>query len=65
MIETREEIHPIFNNCPNNLEFRKLRKRIIRQTRDIIHNFETVKTSFPKFLTTMKKIGAKYEIQKN
>ncbi len=31
----------------------------------IIHNFETVKTSFPKFLTTMKKIGAKYEIQKN
>ena len=42
MIETREEIHPIFNNCPNNLEFRKLRKRIIRQTRDIIHNFEMI-----------------------
>ena len=30
----------------------------------IIHNFETVKTSFPQFLMTMKKIGAKYEIKK-
>ena len=29
-----------------------------------INNFETVNTSFPKFLTIMKKIGAKYEIQK-
>ena len=30
----------------------------------LINNFETVNTSFPKFLTIMKKIGAKYEIQK-
>ena len=30
----------------------------------LIHDFECVKTSFPKFLVTMKKIGAKYEIQK-
>ena len=30
----------------------------------LIHDFECVKTSFPKFLMTMKKIGAKYEIQK-
>ena len=30
----------------------------------LIHDFECVKTSFPKFLITMKKIGAKYEIQK-
>ena len=30
----------------------------------LIHNFETVNTSFPKFLYKMKKIGAKYEIQK-
>ena len=29
-----------------------------------IKNFETVKTSFSKFLVTMKKIGAKYEIKK-
>ena len=30
----------------------------------LINNFETVNTSFPKFLVTMKKIGAKYEIKK-
>ena len=30
----------------------------------LIYDFETVNTSFPKFLITMKKIGAKYEIQK-
>ena len=30
----------------------------------LIHDFECVKTSFPKFLITMKKIGARYEIQK-
>ena len=29
-----------------------------------IKNFQTVNTSFPKFLFTMKKIGAKYEIKK-
>ena len=29
-----------------------------------INNFETVNTSFSKFLATMKKIGAKYEIKK-
>ena len=30
----------------------------------LIHNFETVNTSFSKFLVIMKKIGAKYEIKK-
>ena len=29
-----------------------------------INNFETVNTSFSKFLITMKKIGAGYEIKK-
>ena len=29
-----------------------------------INNFETVNTSFSKFLITMKKIGANYEIKK-
>ena len=29
-----------------------------------IHNFETVNTSFSKFLPLMQKIGAKYEIKK-
>ena len=30
----------------------------------LIYDFETVNTSFSKFLSTMKKIGAKYEIKK-
>ena len=42
MIDTKEEIHPIFYNCPNSLEFRKLRKRIVRQTKDIIYDFEMI-----------------------
>ena len=29
-----------------------------------IKNFDTVNTSFPKFLKLMKKIGAKFEIKK-
>ena len=29
-----------------------------------INNFQTVNTSFPKFLLTMKKIGANFEIKK-
>jgi 5-enolpyruvylshikimate-3-phosphate synthase len=29
-----------------------------------INNFETVNTSFNKFLSIMKKIGAEYEIKK-
>ena len=40
MIDTKQEIHPIFHNCPNSLEFRKLRKRIVRQTKDIIYSFK-------------------------
>ena len=42
MIDTKEEIHPIFYNCPNSLEFRKLRKRIVRKTKDIIYDFEMI-----------------------
>ena len=42
MIETKEEIHPIFDNCPKNLEFKKLRKRIIRLTKETIHNFKMI-----------------------
>ena len=42
MIETKEEIHPIFDNCPKNLEFKKLRKRIIRLIKETIHNFKMI-----------------------
>lgn len=36
----------------------------ILNTKVEINNFETVNTSFPKFLITMKSIGAKFEIKK-
>ena len=42
MIDTKEEIHPIFDNCPKNLEFKKLRKRIIRLIKETIHNFKMI-----------------------
>ena len=42
MIESKEEIHLIFDNCPKNLEFKKLRKRIIRLTKETIHNFKMI-----------------------
>ena len=42
MIDSKEEIHPIFDNCPKNLEFKKLRKRIIRLTKETIHNFKMI-----------------------
>ena len=30
-----------------------------------IHNFETVNTSFPNFLSLIKKIGGEFEVKKN
>ena len=33
------EVHPIFAAAPSNLEFRKLRKRILRQTREAIETY--------------------------
>ncbi len=35
-------IHPIFNDAPNTLEFRKLRKRIIRKTKEALDTFSMV-----------------------
>jgi len=37
---------------------------ILTNTKTIIKNFDTVFTSSPSFLKTMKKLGAKFEIQK-
>ena len=35
-------IHPIFNDAPNTLEFRKLRKRIIRKTKEALDNLDSI-----------------------
>ena len=34
-----EPIHPIFSNAPKNIEFKKLRKRIIRKTQEALQTF--------------------------
>jgi len=37
---------------------------VLTGAKTIIKNFETVNTSSPSFLKLMKKLGAKFEIQK-
>ncbi len=42
MIGKEQEIHKIFKNCPDNLEFKKLRKRIIRLTKETIQDYKMI-----------------------
>ena len=39
MLDETDEIHPLFHGAPRTTEFRKLRKRIVRQTREAIEAF--------------------------
>jgi tRNA 2-thiocytidine biosynthesis protein TtcA len=39
MLDTDSDIHKLFNGAPTNTRFRKLRKRIIRQTREAIEAY--------------------------
>jgi tRNA 2-thiocytidine biosynthesis protein TtcA len=39
MLDSDSEIHPLFENAPNTTEFKKLRKRLIRQTREAIETY--------------------------
>jgi tRNA 2-thiocytidine biosynthesis protein TtcA len=41
-MKTEQKIHKIFKNCPDILEFRKLRKRIIRLTRETIEDYNMI-----------------------
>jgi len=36
MFDNHSDIHPLFEKAPNTIEFKKLRKRLIRQTREAI-----------------------------
>lgn len=42
MLDDAEEIHPLFQGAPTTTEFRKLRKRIVRQTREAIETYGMV-----------------------
>ncbi len=39
MLDDNTDIHPLFHGAPSTTEFKKLRKRIVRQTRDAIEEF--------------------------
>ncbi len=42
MLDETDEIHPLFAGAPKTTEFRKLRKRIVRQTREAIEQYGMV-----------------------
>jgi tRNA 2-thiocytidine biosynthesis protein TtcA len=39
MLDDAEDIHPLFHGAPSSTEFKKLRKRIIRETREAIDRY--------------------------
>ncbi|WP_439525867.1 tRNA 2-thiocytidine(32) synthetase TtcA [Roseovarius mucosus] len=39
MLDESEEIHPLFHGAPSSTEFKKLRKRIVRHTREAIEQY--------------------------
>lgn len=39
MLEDHDDIHPLFHGAPSTTEFKKLRKRIVRQTREAIEAY--------------------------
>jgi tRNA 2-thiocytidine biosynthesis protein TtcA len=42
MTDAPEDIHPLFHGAPASTEFRKLRKRIVRQTREAVEQYGMV-----------------------
>ena len=45
MFDEAEDIHPLFAGAPSTTEFKKLRKRIVRQTREAIEHYGMVDRS--------------------
>ena len=39
MLDETDDIHPLFSGAPKTTEFRKLRKRIVRETRDAVERY--------------------------
>ena len=39
MLDSGSEIHPLFEGAPRTTEFKKLRKRIVRETREAIEQY--------------------------
>ena len=45
MLDETDEIHPLFKGAPSSTEFKKLRKRIVRETREAIETYGMVDRS--------------------
>ena len=41
--EVMGEIHPLFRGAPSSTEFRKLRKRLVRETRAAIETYDMIR----------------------
>ena len=39
MLDDQDDIHPLFHGAPSSTEFRKLRKRIVREVREAIETY--------------------------
>jgi tRNA 2-thiocytidine biosynthesis protein TtcA len=39
MLDQADDIHPLFSGAPRSTEFKKLRKRLVRQTREAIDHY--------------------------
>ena len=39
MLDDKDDIHPLFAGAPSTTEFKKLRKRIVRNTREAIEQY--------------------------
>jgi tRNA 2-thiocytidine biosynthesis protein TtcA len=47
MLDDAEDIHPLFRGAPRTTEFRKLRKRLVRDTREAIERYGMVERRAP------------------
>ena len=47
MLDDTDDIHPLFHGAPKSTEFRKLRKRIVRDTREAIDRYGMVERRAP------------------
>ncbi|GAA6201723.1 hypothetical protein NBRC116599_29490 [Aquicoccus sp. SU-CL01552] len=55
MLDEPDDIHPLFNGAPASTEFKKLRKRIVRATREAIEQYGMVERGEvrPKWLVCL------------
>ncbi|MDB2407568.1 tRNA 2-thiocytidine(32) synthetase TtcA [Jannaschia sp.] len=48
MLDDADDIHPLFHGAPRSTEFRKLRKRLVRETREAIDRYAMIDREGPR-----------------